>query len=123
LSDGQRVEATITGIGADAPALRVVPGVAANGQVVTVRGVGFPTGATVELLWADNGLAEQVVVSDAGDFVETVVIMPHTRRGPSEIVVRGQEGLFGDVVTEILISSGRGLEPAILNGPSRPVRP
>ena len=101
--DGRQATAIITGTGADSPVLTVEPSVATAGQVVSVRGAGFPEGAPVELSWHNGLVTFQQSVSEIGDFSETLVVLPHTTRGPTELRVEGQDGLFDDVSAELLI--------------------
>ncbi len=102
-ADGRSADAVLSGLGADEPVLTVEPEVAADGQVVSVFGAGFPAGATVTLTWDDGRLSSEHVVTDAGDFADNMTVLPHTPRGPSELVVTGQDGLFADVAAELLI--------------------
>ncbi|MFT6391782.1 MAG: hypothetical protein ACJA14_001295 [Ilumatobacter sp.] len=113
--DGAELTAAVSGTGASAPTLAVVPGVATLGQVVTLTGGGFPTGLTVELTWA--GEQRQVVVNDAGLFALPVVVLPKTRSGPAEASVAAQIDQFGDVSTTMLVTqtSDRS-SPTVLRG-------
>lgn len=123
LADGSLVRAELTGLGAEPPVLTVVPGVASNGQVVSVLGAGFPAGAVVELIWDGGRVAESVEISDVGDLAHTLVVFPHTPRGPSTVTVLGQSGLFGDVSVELLVTNNAARPgTGVLGGVGRPIR-
>ena len=115
LGSGTDISATIDGVGAEPPTLTVLPGVATTGQVVTIRGDGFPTGLTLELTWSGN--TQDVVVDDTGGFAMPVIVLPHTRSGPSEASIAGQTDQFGDVTAEMLVTatSSRS-QPSVLDG-------
>jgi hypothetical protein len=113
--DGAELTAAVSGTGASAPTLAVVPGVATLGQAVTLTGAGFPTGLTVELTWA--GEQRQVVVNDAGLFALPVVVLPKIRSGPAEASVAAQIDQFGDVSTTMLVTqTSDRLSPTVLRG-------
>jgi len=121
-ADGTTATTQLSGLAADRPVLRVVPAVASTGQVVSIIGAGFPAGATVEVVW-DRGVTSTVEISDTGDLTETMVVMPHTVRGPSSVTVLGQPDLFADVTADLLVSSTAGRpSTAPLGNVSRPVR-
>lgn len=123
LADGSLVRAELTGLGADAPVLTVLPGVASTGQVVSVLGAGFPAGAVVELIWDGGRVAESVEISDVGDLAHTLIVLPHTPRGPSTVTVLGQPGLFGDVSVELLVTNNAARPgTGVLGGVGRPIR-
>jgi len=115
LDGGTEISATIAGIGAPPPTLTVFPGVARAGQVVTLRGSGFPTGLTVELTWSGN--PSDVVVDETGGFAIPVIVLPHTRSGPASASVAGQTDQFGDVTATMLVTgtSDRS-QPGVLEG-------
>ncbi len=102
--DGTSVSALVSGTGAPPPVVTVTPGVASSGQVVAVSGAGFPAGVVVALSWLDNPTPHTVQVDDQGSFVETLVVMQHTPRGPSAAVVAAQPDLFATVVGAVLIT-------------------
>ena len=121
LDDGTSITSILTGIGAPPPTLIANPDVASNGQVVAVQGGGFPSGLAVTLSWDDGRIVRTPTTDEVGSFAETLVVLPNTPRGPSELVVFGQVDLFADVRTELLISSGGGRSsPAVIPnlGPS-----
>lgn len=123
VADGSTARADLIGIGAESPVLQVVPGVASNGQVVSIVGVGFPAGATVEVSWDDGRVVETVEVSDVGDLRVGLLVLRHTPRGPTAVTVRGQPNLFADVSAELLVSSGSSRSnPAVRGGVGRPIR-
>jgi len=105
LSDGTVVTAALDGEGVPGPTLDVVPAVAGAGQTVTVFGVGFPAGSTVELSQPGTSTAEPIVVDANGTFAHVVVVLPNTLTGPAVLGVRGQPDAFNDVVAELLVSS------------------
>ena len=105
LSDGTVVTAALDGEGVPGPTLDVVPAVAGAGQTVTVFGVGFPAGSTVEFSQPGTSTAEPIVVDANGTFAHVVVVLPNTLTGPAVLGVRGQPGAFNDVVAELLVSS------------------
>jgi hypothetical protein len=117
LSDGSTATLALRGIGAPAPTLSVLPGVASNGQVVAVIGSGFPAGATVEFSWNDDVVTSSIVIDDVGGFTETKVVLPNTTSGPMQLVVAAQTDLFGEVSTTLLVSDSpsRG-NTAVLGG-------
>ncbi len=115
LDSGTEISATIDGVGAEPPTLTVLPDVATTGQVVTIRGDGFPTGLTVELTW--SGSTQDVVVDDTGGFAIPVIVLQHTRSGPSEASVAGQTDQFGDVTAEMLVTTTTNRsQPSVLDG-------
>jgi hypothetical protein len=105
LSDGSVVTAFVDGEGVPNPTLDVVPAVAGAGQTVTLFGVGFPAGSTVELNQPGAAAPQPIVVDAAGTFAHVVVVLPNTPTGPVELIVAGQPDAFGDVIAELLISS------------------
>ena len=105
LSDGTVVTAALDGEGVPEPTLDVVPAVAGAGQTVTVFGVGFPAGSTVEFSQPGTSTAEPIVVDANGTFAHVVVVLPNTLTGPAVLGVRGQPDAFDDVVAELLVSS------------------
>ena len=105
LADGTVVTATLDGQGVPEPTLELVPAVAGTGQTVTVFGAGFPAGSTLELTQPGDALVHPVVVDPDGTFAHVIVILPNTPTGPGAIDVAGQRDLFGDVATELLVSS------------------
>jgi len=82
-----------------------VPAVAGAGQTVTVFGVGFPPGSTVELSQPGSSTTEPIVVDADGTFAHVVVVMPNTLTGPAVLGVSGQPDAFDDVAAELLVSS------------------
>lgn len=104
-ADGSRSTLVVSGVGAPPPTLTVAPGVASNGQVFTVLGAGFPAGGTVELSWYGGRVARAPVVDAVGGFAETLVVLPNTPGGHSEIVVAGQVDVFADVTADLLVSA------------------
>jgi hypothetical protein len=112
---GPEISATIDGVGAPPPTLTVLPGVARTGQVVTLRGAGFPTGLTVELTWSET--TRDVAVDETGGFAIPVLVMPNTRNGPKTASVAGQSDQFGDVTAMMLVSATTGRsQPSVLDG-------
>jgi len=105
LSDGSVVTAALDGAGVPGPTLDVVPAVAGAGQTVTVFGVGFPAGSTVEFSQPGTSTAEPIVVDADGTFAHVVVVLPNTLTGPAVLGVSGQPDVFDDVVAELLVSS------------------
>jgi len=105
LSDGTVVTAALDGEGVPEPTLDVVPAVAGAGQTVTVFGVGFPAGSTVEFSQPGTSTAEPIVVDANGTFAHVVVVLPNTLTGPAVLGVRGRPDAFSDVVAELLVSS------------------
>ena len=108
--DGVEVTATISGVGAPPPTLSVIPGVATVGQVVTLRGAGFPTGVTVDVTWLDTSI--DVAVDDTGGFDTTVVVFPNTPGGPVTASVAALQDQFGEVGATMLVTQ--------TNDPARP---
>lgn len=104
LSDGSVVYGTVAGTGAPPPVVSVVPGVASSGQVVAIQGSGFPAGVTIELSWLGQEPPLRIDVDASGAFVETVIVMSHTPRGPADVTVVGQVDLFDSVAGEVLIT-------------------
>ncbi len=105
LSDGTVVTAALDGDGVPEPTLDLVPAVAGAGQTVTVFGVGFPPGSTVELSQPGSSTTEPIVVDVDGTFAHVVVVLPNTLTGPAVLGVSGQPDAFDDVVAELLVSS------------------
>lgn len=105
LSDGTVVTASLAGEAVPGPTLDVVPAVAGAGQTVTVFGVGFPAGSTVEFSQPGTSTAEPIIVDANGTFAHVVVVLPNTSTGPAALGVRGQPDAFNDVVAELLVSS------------------
>ena len=115
LDSGTEISATLGGVGAAPPTLTVFPGVARTGQVVTLRGAGFPTGLAVELTW--SGTTSEVAVDDTGGFAIPVVVLPHTPSGPASASVDGQTDQFGDVTATVLVTTTTNRpQPGILDG-------
>ncbi len=108
LSDGTTAVLELTGFGAPPPTLTVTPDVAGNGQVVSVEGAGFPTGITVELSWDGGRVRSTPLIDGVGGFVETLVVLPNTAGGTTELVVAGQVDLFADVTADLLVGGSRG---------------
>jgi hypothetical protein len=108
LTDGRVITAVLSGIGAPAPLLSVLPGVAANGQVVTVFGGGFPAGAIVEFSWNQGQVKSDITVDGVGAFAETLVVFPNTAAGLVDVVVAGQTNLFGEVSVSVLVTDHGG---------------
>ena len=108
LTDGTVITSSLRGIGAPAPLLSVLPGVAANGQVVTVFGGGFPAGAIVEFSWNQGQIKSNITINDVGVFAETLVVLPNTAGGLVDVVVAGQTDLFGDVSVSVLVTDQGG---------------
>jgi len=105
LADGTVVTAALDGDGVPEPTLDLVPAVAGAGQTVTVFGVGFPPGSTVELSQPGSSTTEPIVVDADGTFAHVVVVLPNTLTGPAVLGVSGQTDAFDDVVAELLVSS------------------
>lgn len=117
LADGTALTSALRGIGAPQPVLSVLPGVATNGQVVTVFGAGFPVGAIVEFSWNRGQVVSNITIDDLGTFAQTLVVLPNTATGPIDVLVAGQTDLFGDVTVSVLVTDhgGRG-STAVLGG-------
>ena len=107
LSDGTTAVLAVTGFGAPPPTLTVTPDVAGNGQVVSVEGAGFPTGIAVQFSWDGGRVRSTPVVDGVGGFVETLVVLPNTLGGATDVVVAGQVDLFADVTADLLVSGSR----------------
>ena len=122
LDDGTIVRGELTGLGAEPPVLSVVPGVASAGQVVSLIGAGFPAGATVQVSWDRGSEIESVEISDVGDPAHTLVVFPKTPRGPSVVTVLGQDGLFGGVTAEFLVSGNSSRPGSLVVRDLSPVR-
>jgi len=105
LSDGTVVTATLEGEGVPEPTLDLVPPVGGAGQTVTLFGVGFPPGSTVELSQPGSSTTEPILVDADGTFAHVVVVLPNTLTGPAVLGVSGQPDAFNDVVAELLVSS------------------
>ena len=114
LSNGSTVFGALSGTGAPAPIVTVVPGVASSGQVVAIQGSGFPAGITIELSWLGKEPAELVEVDEGGSFIETMIVMSHTPRGPGTATVVGQTDLFATVVGEVLITDTSDRSSSVL---------
>jgi hypothetical protein len=108
LTDGRVITAALSGYGASAPLLSVRPGVATNGQVVTVFGGGFPAGAIVEFSWNQGQVKSNVTVDEVGVFAETLVVLPNTAAGLVDVVVAGQLDLFDEVSVSVLVTNHGG---------------
>jgi hypothetical protein len=122
LDDGTIATASVDGEGVPGPTLDLLPAVAGAGQTVTVFGVGFPPGSTVQLTQPGVALPQPVVVDAAGTFAHVVVVLPNTPTGPVLLTVVGQPDTFADVDAELLVSS-RGATSggaAVRSGPSSP---
>ncbi|MEM8621791.1 MAG: hypothetical protein AAGF73_18965 [Actinomycetota bacterium] len=102
-SDGSSAVTSLTGTGATTPVLVAMPDVVVAGQVIALRGSGFPAGATVEWIVESSADAGAVVVDEEGSFVETIVVLPRTTAGPHTITIEGQDDLFGDVSAELIV--------------------
>lgn len=114
-SSGTEIRSTFSGIGAPEPTLAVIPGVATVGQVVTVQGGGFPAGVTVSLSFGELLDDRDVVVNDTGVFNIPLVVIPNTPAGPMVVSVAGQQDLFGDTETEMLVTrTTRRTNPGVL---------
>jgi hypothetical protein len=105
VAGGAVLSASLLGEGSAEPTLGPVPAVAAPGQVVTVFGGGFPAGAIVQLSRTGTAEVDQVSVDADGTFAHVFVVLPRTTSGPMTIGVAGQPDLFGDVSTQLLVSS------------------
>jgi hypothetical protein len=114
LSDGSMVYGTLAGSGAPAPILSIVPGVASSGQVVAIRGSGFPANITIELSWLGRQSARPITVDESGSFVETLIVMSHTPRGPATASVVGQTDQFATVVGDVLITDTSDRSSSVL---------
>ena len=115
LDGGVDITVPVTGTGAPAPVIAVVPGVATVGQVVTLSGSGFPTGITVEVTWRSSVLS--VAIGDAGTFDLPVVVLPNTPKGPVSVSVEGQVDLFGTVTATMLVTATSNRSgPSVIDG-------
>jgi len=114
LSDGTEVSGEVSGTGAPVPVVAVVPGVASSGQVVAIQGSGFPASVTIELSWLD-GDPVTVDVDETGSFVETLIVLPHTSRGPASAVVAARTDQFGTVIGKVLITDTSGRSSSVLS--------
>ncbi len=114
LSNGDTAGAMLGGTGAPPPTLTVVPGVASSGQVVTVQGSGFPAGIAVSLTWLGDAITEPIQTDANGSFVETLLVLPRTPRGPSSAVVAGQTDQFSTVVGDVLIAGTSDRSSSVL---------
>ncbi len=114
LSDGSTATALLSGTGAPPPIVTVVPGVASSGQVVAVQGSGFPGGLVVEVTWLGSDIAQPVLVDANGSFVETMIVLPHTPRGPGTVIVAGQPDQFATVVGDVLITDTSDRSSSVL---------
>ncbi|MEM1332998.1 MAG: hypothetical protein AAGG08_06015 [Actinomycetota bacterium] len=116
-ADGDQVRATLSGFGAPPPSVAVVPQVATTGQVVAVRGAGFPAGAEIVLRVGADPVPRNVTINDVGGFDATVLVLPNTSPGPFVIRVDGQLDLFPDVETSMLVTATSSrTSPAVLRG-------
>jgi hypothetical protein len=114
---GTDLSATVSGTGAPAPTLTVIPGVASVGQVATISGGGFPTGVSVAISWGDDVVPILVTVDDTGAFKVPVIVRPHTPTGPISVVVAAQADLFAEVATTMLVTdTSSRTSPGVLNG-------
>ncbi len=104
LSDGSTATALLSGTGAPPPVLTVVPGVASSGQVVAVEGSGFPADLIVELTWLGSDVPLPIQVDANGSFVSTMIVLPHTPRGPATATVLAQTDQFSTVTGNVLIT-------------------
>ena len=98
---GRELSARLDGVGARPPQLSVFPASARGGQVVTVRGEGFPTGLVVEV--TAGLVADDVVVDPTGAFAHPLVVMANTPSGPIDVMAAGQIDQFDDVVAEMFV--------------------
>ncbi len=91
-----------------------MPDVVVAGQVIALRGSGFPAGATVE--WQFDGVAESgtVTVDEQGSFADTIVVLPRTSAGPHTITVAGQTDLFADVSVELIVGARSERDAAVI---------
>lgn len=98
------------------PVVEVVPSIAALGDVVLVKGRGFPKGAPVILRWSQGIKLDRGLLSDAdGSFITSVLILPRDQIGERDI-----QALFGgtnpatDGLKVVLpTAEPRGTNPAI----------
>ena len=118
-TDGTVVTADLLGEGVAAPTLDLLPAVAGAGQTVTVFGVGFPAGSTVELAQPGVAFPQSVIVDADGTFAHVVVVLPHTPTGPVLLTVNGQLDVFDDVSAELLVSTrgSASSDAALRRGP------
>ena len=105
--DGDRVlSIPLSGVGAATPVLDIVPAVAGQGQVVTVFGSGFPSGAVVELVvGAGQVTNQQLLIDDSGRLATSVLILPNSATGPMPLTVVGQPDLFADITGSVLVGN------------------
>ena len=102
------------GVGAEPPTLTVFPDVATTGQVVTIRGVGFPTGLTVELTWSGS---TQDVASTTMAVSRFRSSCSNTRQWAVGASVAGQTDQFGDVTATMLVTATTSRsQPSVLEG-------
>lgn len=102
LEDGSEVVATITGLEL-VPELTVWPDRATTSQVVTVSGVGFLPGATVDLDW--GGAIHRVDVDAEGTF-DVPVVVPATERTGVMVAEVAPGDIRADAVsTTMLVTS------------------
>jgi hypothetical protein len=120
-ADGSIAPLALLGVGAPPPTMTVLPEVAAERQVITVFGAGFPAGAVVDFSWDRGRVTRTITIDDQGGFAETLVVLPNTEGADVEMVVAGQTDLFADVVATVLISgSAGGSDTAVYaGGPGR----
>ena len=55
-------------------------------------------------------------VSEEGDFTAALVVLRHTLRGPTELLVPGQTDLFADVTAELLVDHTANRSAAVVFG-------
>jgi hypothetical protein len=101
--DGSIAVVALSGIGAPAPTIAVVPAVAAPSQVVTVVGGGFPAGATVAMWFGERTNTIDVAVDEGGAVVATFVVDAHRTVGPMAVGVAAQSDAFGEVRGSLLV--------------------
>ena len=116
IAGGTDITVAVTGTGAPAPTVEVIPGVATIGQVVTLSGAGFPTGIAVNVTWSST--VREILIDEAGTFNVPVVVMQHTPTGPVTVSVAGQTDMFGDVEGTMIVTrtsdrSGPSVIPGI----------
>jgi hypothetical protein len=98
------------------PEIEVSPGSGPAGYAVKVLGSGFPPLSQAVMTW-DHGIEagrEFIVdVSDAGDFVAWVFILPNDLTGSRtlSVVVRDQADLYPEASADYLVVPGTGAPP------------
>jgi hypothetical protein len=116
-ADQQAVVVRLDGDGSPEPTVDVVPAVAGEGQTVTVFGVGFPAGSTVQFVRQELPGSEQIIVDDDGTFAQVVVVQPNTPAGPTSWSVDAQPGVFAQASAQLLVSNrGASSGDAALRG-------